>query len=294
MSVKRHIETTPSALYLTPDTPIYINRVSESFELAEHNHEFLEINYVSEGSGYHYIEGQTLPVAKGDLFFLPVGVSHVFRPAFAQPKRKHLIVYNCLFGEAFIRKLTDFFAEEIDILHVLTTPYPDMQWFHWKDRDGTFQTIINTLFDEFARKRPDYLLMMQSDMIRLFAHMHRCRSGIADSKYSTSTEDALEHMIHLISEQIAEPPQIQQLATMAGLSERQFRRRFVMRTGMNYTEFVHKLRIELCCSLLASTNEKISSIALKVGYQDIKFFNRLFKKKTGMTPKEYRNSVHAG
>jgi len=291
MRVKRHVITTPSDLYLTPDTPIYINRVSESFELAEHNHEFMEINYVSEGSGFHHIEGQTLPVTKGDLFFLPIGVSHVFRPAFAQPKRQHLIVYNCLFGEVFTRKLTDFFADEGEILRVLTAPYPDSPWFHWKDRDGTFQTMINTLFEEFVRKRSDYLLMMQTEMIRLLAHMHRSRSWTAASEHSASTEDMLEQVLQLIREQISEPPHITQLATMAGLSERQFRRRFVTRTGMNYTQFVHKLRIEMCCELLTSTNEKVSSIARRVGYQDIKFFNRLFKEKTGMTPRQYRNRV---
>ncbi|MZQ86286.1 helix-turn-helix domain-containing protein [Paenibacillus sp. 5J-6] len=289
MCAKRHIETTPSNMYLTPDTPIFVNRVSESFELAEHDHEFFEINYVSEGSGFHYIEGLTLPVAKGDLFFLPIGVSHVFRPASAQPRNNQLIVYNCLFDSTFASKLADFFAGDRDIIHLLTAPYPEQAWVHWKDRDGSIQSIINTLFEEFVRKRPDYLQMMQLELIRILMHIRRCESGDLDPPVSNSTDIELDHVIDIIRDRVVEPMQIGKFALMVGLSERQFRRRFVKRTGMNYTDFVHKLRVEWSCRLLVSTDYTVSSIAQKVGYQDIKFFNLLFKKKTGMTPKQYRS-----
>ncbi|WP_199615897.1 helix-turn-helix domain-containing protein [Paenibacillus alkalitolerans] len=104
------------------------------------------------------------------------------------------------------------------------------------------------------------------------------------------SENTLEYVIDLIRERVSEPPHIRELASRAGLSERQFRRRFSARTGMNYIEFLQEQRIALCCNLLVSTNEKVTLIARKAGYQDIKFFNRLFKKKTGMTPKQFRSA----
>lgn len=289
MCAQRHIITTPSHMYLTEDIPIYVNRVSESFELAEHNHEFFEINYVSEGSGFQYIEGQILPVAKGDVFFLPIGVSHVFRPATAQPKDNPLIVYNCLFGSAFIRKLTDWFAGDQDMIRFLTAPYPEQMWLHWRDRDGSIQLLMNTLFDEFVRKRSDYLQMMQVEMLRFLMHIRRSRSGGAEAVSASESDLAFDHVLDTIRNQIVEPSHIGDYAAMAGLSERQFRRRFVKRTGMNYMDFVHKLRIEWSCLLLISTDDKVSAIAQRAGFQDIKYFNQLFKKKTGMTPKQYRS-----
>lgn len=272
-------------MYLTPETPIYINRVSESFELAEHKHEFMEINYVGEGSGFHHIEGQTIPVAKGDMFFLPVGVSHVFRPAGAQPGRSHLIVYNCLFGSEFARMLSGFGGEYLDLVRCLDLH----SWLHWKDRDGTFQRILSSMHEEFVRKRPDCRLLLQTEMTRLLIHMRRSLAGAAALENHAGADETLDQIIRLIRERAAEPLSISNLASLAGLSERQFRRRFIMRTGMNFTEFIHQLRIEACCKLLVSTNEKVSTIAYKAGYQDIKFFNRLFKKKTGMTPMQYRS-----
>lgn len=288
MSVKRIVQTIPLSLYITEETPIHVNRVSESFELAEHNHEFLEINYVSEGSGFHRIEGLSLPVARGDVFFLPLGVSHVFRPAHAQPKRKHLIVYNILFSTAFSRKLEPFFVEDAAVLRFLTSPYPEQMWLHAQDSDGTFQSIVHTLFEEFVRKRPDHLQVMRSEMIRLLLHLRRSQLRTAKAGEPAPLDDPLEHVLDRIREKAAEPPTIQELAAESGLSERQFRRRFEARTGMNYTEYVQKLRMELICKLLASTSDTIASIAWKAGYRDIKFFNRLFKKLVGATPSEYR------
>jgi AraC family L-rhamnose operon transcriptional activator RhaR len=290
MSVKRIVQTIPLSLYITEETPIHVNRVSESFELAEHNHEFLEINYVSEGSGFHRIEGLSLPVARGDVFFLPLGVSHVFRPAHAQPKRKHLIVYNILFSTAFSRKLEPFFAEDAAVLRFLTSPYPEQMWLHAQDSDGTFQSIVHTLFEEFVRKRPDHLQVMRSEMIRLLLHLRRSQLRTVIAGETAPLDDPLEHVLDRIREKAAEPPTIQELAAESGLSERQFRRRFEARTGMNYTEYVQKLRMELICKLLASTSDTISSIAWKAGYRDIKFFNRLFKKLVGATPSEYRKT----
>ena len=77
---------------------IFVNRVDESFDLHYHAHDFIEISYVAGGSGFHHIGGKVLPVAKGDVFLLPVGTSHVFRPRSAD-RRQKLTVYNCIFTE---------------------------------------------------------------------------------------------------------------------------------------------------------------------------------------------------
>ncbi|WJH33845.1 AraC family ligand binding domain-containing protein [Paenibacillus sp. CC-CFT747] len=44
---------------------IFINREEESFSLSQHTHDFIEISYVEEGSGYHYIEDQMIPTKRG-------------------------------------------------------------------------------------------------------------------------------------------------------------------------------------------------------------------------------------
>jgi AraC family L-rhamnose operon transcriptional activator RhaR len=287
IAVKRVVGTTKAETTFQPGLPIMINRVSESFELEEHSHEFVEISYVSEGSGFHYIEGNTLAVAKGDLFFIPIGASHVFRPASVRPRQQHLIVYNCVFTAPYIERLNNVFLPNEKFLHLLQAKYPEQSWFQIQDYDGVFQETFNRLFEEYTQRKPDFELILQADVIRLLVEMQRHALPALPS--SPKTVELLEPVLKRIHDNFEQPLPLAELAAMAGLGDRQFRRVFTLHTGMALTSYIQKLRMEKCCSLLLTTSDSISSIAQSVGYQDIKFFNRLFKKTTGMTPRQYRN-----
>ncbi|MDG0794201.1 AraC family transcriptional regulator [Cohnella ginsengisoli] len=290
MSIRTVVLTTRAAGYLSQEQPIFINRVQESFEMSEHNHEFMEINFVSEGTGFQYIEGQTLPVTKGDLFFLPTGASHVFRPSHARPESGQLIVYNCLFDGAFSRSLRGFFAEDPEMLAFMSAPYPEQPWMQAKDKDGAFQRIFNTLFEESRAGRPDSLSLMQAELIKLLLLLRRI-AKIGDlPEAARAGEDTLASMLDALRRDPARPVRMREMAARAGFSERQFRRRFAARTGMNYSDYVNKLRIERCCELLLATNEKIEAVARRAGYVDMKSFHRMFKRVTGLAPRQYRHA----
>ena len=82
---------------------------------------------------------------------------------------------------------------------------------------------------------------------------------------------------------------IQTVARKAGMSVRNFSRRFKNVTGEPFSRYVQKLRIENAKRLLESTNFSASEIMYKVGYNDDRSFRRLFKEHTGLAPKHYRN-----
>ena len=65
-------------------------------------------------------------------------------------------------------------------------------------------------------------------------------------------------------------------------------RKFKQETGITFREYLQKIRIEKSCVLLAGSDLRISEIASAVGYDDIKFFNSMFKKLVMMSPREYR------
>lgn len=78
------------------------------------------------------------------------------------------------------------------------------------------------------------------------------------------------------------------MAKLAGLAERSFKRRFEQATGMSPLEYVHTLRLEEAKQVLESTEAPIEAVAQEVGYQDSSFFSRLFRRKVGLTPSQYR------
>jgi transcriptional regulator GlxA family with amidase domain len=78
------------------------------------------------------------------------------------------------------------------------------------------------------------------------------------------------------------------MAALTGLAERTFKRRFQQATGMSPLDYVHTVRLEEAKQMLESGTLSIEAVAQEVGYQDSAFFSRLFRRKTGLTPGQYR------
>ncbi len=79
-----------------------------------------------------------------------------------------------------------------------------------------------------------------------------------------------------------------ELATSCNLSESRFMHLFKERVGHSPHSYQQTLRINNSLTLLASTQLSITDISMQIGYTDPLYFSRVFKKHTGMSPKQYR------
>ncbi len=84
------------------------------------------------------------------------------------------------------------------------------------------------------------------------------------------------------------PSPVAAMTEVSGLAERTFVRRFHEATGMTPLDYVHALRLEEAKQMLETGDESIEAIANEVGYEDTSFFGRLFRRKVGLTPAQYR------
>lgn len=82
---------------------------------------------------------------------------------------------------------------------------------------------------------------------------------------------------------------LEKLASRFFLSREHISRKFKHQTGMPLSKYITNLRIRQAKAWLTETDESILSISLMLGYQDEKYFSKLFKKVVGITPFEYRN-----
>ena len=74
----------------------------------------------------------------------------------------------------------------------------------------------------------------------------------------------------------------------SGLADRTFKRRFAAATGLSPMEYVHTLRLEEAKQMLETEDSPIEAVANEVGYEDASFFGRMFRRKVGLTPAQYR------
>lgn len=72
-----------------------------------------------------------------------------------------------------------------------------------------------------------------------------------------------------------------------------FCKMFKKATGINFTEYVSRVRVEKSKNLLLNPNLRVSEIAYEVGFQSLTHFNRVFKKIVGQSPTEYRSQLPA-
>lgn len=84
---------------------------------------------------------------------------------------------------------------------------------------------------------------------------------------------------------------VTQAAEIANMSESAFSHYFKKCTNKSFTKFVVELRISLACKLLMETQDTISQICFKCGFNNISNFNRLFKKYKQITPFQYRQQL---
>lgn len=91
-----------------------------------------------------------------------------------------------------------------------------------------------------------------------------------------------------LADNYRKPSPVAAMVRQSGLPERTFVRRFAKATGMTPLEYVHALRLEEAKQILETTDQPIEAVAGDVGYEDTSFFGRLFRRKTGLTPVQYR------
>ncbi|MBW7458739.1 helix-turn-helix domain-containing protein [Paenibacillus sepulcri] len=269
------------------DIDIFVNRQQESFSLCQHTHDFVEICIVGEGCGFHYIEDQVLPVKQGDLFLIPIGTSHVFRPS--SPERdKVLVVYNCIFRNRAIENWRHYFAEDSEMLRMIYYPHERKgRWLQFHDKHNTLQAMFHNMHWEYLKRNQGCEIILTTSLIQMLMLLQRLEM---ERDFTPSPNNKLEDVLHYIKNNYSKNITAQHVADHFYMSVSHFQRLFKKSTELTFIQYLQNIRIQKCCDLLESTDISIHETANLVGYLDMKFFHALFRKKTGVTPRQYRQN----
>ena len=101
-------------------------------------------------------------------------------------------------------------------------------------------------------------------------------------------DEAIQRAQEWLFEHFRKPIDLEALASKAGMSTRNFARRFKAATGEAPLAYIHRLRIDSARHYLENAQRSVREISSAVGYEDLAFFRNLFRRHTGTSPREYR------
>lgn len=109
---------------------------------------------------------------------------------------------------------------------------------------------------------------------------------------SSKTKERLQRVVAFIEANLAEEVTLDHVAAVAQMSPTAFSRFFHQEMRTTLTDYVNGMRIAAAKGLLRELDSSISSIAKQVGYHNISNFNRQFKARSNMSPREYVSQFH--
>lgn len=166
-----------------------------------------------------------------------------------------------------------------------------------------FAELFATLQKEFDEARQGFQGMIGLKLLEFFLTADRMSDssappylviagpGVNTTKVnSTEGRDMAEIAAH-IAEHYSDSFNLGELAERCGLNPSYFSRLFKEQIGKPVFEFINNIRVEKACALLKRTDMTVIDIAYSVGYNNVSFFNRYFRKLMNMPPMEYRSHV---
>ena len=94
--------------------------------------------------------------------------------------------------------------------------------------------------------------------------------------------------VQYIAQNFSSPIALEDVANHVHLNPAYFSTVFKQSTGSSFKEYLNMVRIEESKRLLTNTNYSVIDIAVATGFEDQSYFSKVFKKYTGLTPKQYR------
>lgn len=116
---------------------------------------------------------------------------------------------------------------------------------------------------------------------------HRISEGVITSKKDSRNFEIVNSALAYIHEHFDEQIKLSELAKQCYVSEPHFCRVFKAITGETAISYINNMKITKAISLMNNTTQTVKQIAEAVGFEDVAYFCRCFKKKTGAAPKAF-------
>jgi len=260
------------------------SRTKTEFDFPLHYHEEFEINLIINASGAKRIIGDHIgEIDNLELVLVGPNLPHCWVTHHCKNKIISEITiqfHKDLIDEKFLDRNQLFFIKEM----------------FEKAKQGIHFSIVTA---NFVQKRIIELANKQGflSVLELMSILHllstsndmQLLSGAAFSNVNQSYNSRrVKKVVDYLNQHFDKPISLANVANLANMTEVSFSRFFKQHTGNSFIDNLLEIRLSHASRLLIDTHLPISQIAFNCGFNNISNFNRIFKKKKGCTPKEFR------
>jgi AraC-like DNA-binding protein len=262
-------------------------RKKQYFDFPLHYHEEMELNFISNASGARRVVGDHIEEI-GDVELVLVGsnLPHVWETHKLDGREIHEVTiqfHKDLFDEKFLRR---------NQLRVIRELFEKSKCGILFSKE-TAQSIGPRLVKLNKKHGFDSVLELMSILHDLSSS--RNMRTLSDSTFSQAefsyNSRRIEKVMEYINLNFDKQVNLAEVAKIANMTEVSFSRFFKSRTGTNFTDSLTDIRLGHASRKLIDTTEAVAEVAYNCGFNNISNFNRIFKKKKGCTPKEFRENL---
>lgn len=264
----------------------------------EHYHAYYEFYYLLSGSRKFFLNNKIYHVNSGDLMVIPKGEIH--RTTFVS-EGIHERIALCFSDEAvrpLLRDIGEAAFRECFRQYKISVPANRREYL-----EALFERLLAEIYlqengesDELSaalcRRYCEEIILF---VIRCQRHAASERAGsgtfediLEKQERAEQTDIGIESAALYMSGHYYENITLKQMAAFCGMSEAYFSKRFKKGTGFGFKEYLNEVRIRNACGLLVHTGKSVTEIASLCGFMDSNYFGDAFKKKKGMSPRQYR------
>ncbi|MGM8363459.1 AraC family transcriptional regulator [Flavobacterium sp. ARAG 55.4] len=284
------LEKTKISSYLNSAISV-LSREEAFFQAPFHSHPELELVYVKESFGKRIIGNSVSNFEAGDMVFLGSDIPHVwlndeiYYHNLNKLKAKSIVVYfnKDIFGPAFYelneaKKINSLFEKAKKGLSVT----------------GKTNQLIAQKLEQLVLKKDFEVIIGLFEILSVLSESADIEFINPESYFPANEpfkKDRLSEVYQYIKENYKKEISLDEVAQIASLTPTSFCRMFKSKTKKNFIEYLNEIRISNACKHLIESDMSVSEIAYECGYKTVSNFNKLFKKNTGNTPKEYKNKI---
>lgn len=228
--------------------------------------------YISNGRGtFESSETNSFEVSTGTCFFLFPGVWHRYKPDPHYGWEEYWVGFKGYYPEHLMGQ--HFFDKTRPFIHT--------------GLNEDLQRLFHKLLELVKSSVPGYQQIISGIVLELLGIVNSI--SLNKDSGTNSTAIAIAKAKFRMQESIENPFEIEQLLDEIPMSYSKFRQAFKETTGFSPNQYYLNIRLNKAKELLAATSLSINEIAYHTGFESIFYFSKLFKKKNGISPRDYRN-----